>query len=123
MLPPRHPDPAQPGHAPEPVRFGDPRDGILRERFADVLTDALRAAILRLHGYRVDAVQFVGSEHTPRNILLRATRTDTKASEAVQREYTELTNAWHVQPALARMLAEPWPAGSAQPDMKDRPDA
>lgn len=40
------------------------RYGILRERFADVLTDALRASILRQHGYRRDTIQFVGTKHT-----------------------------------------------------------
>ena len=48
------------------------RHGILRERFADTLTDGLRASLLRLEGYRVDVMQFVGSQHTPRNTLLRA---------------------------------------------------
>ena len=48
------------------------RHGILRERLADTLTDALRASLLRLQGYRVDVVQFVESKHTPRNTLLRA---------------------------------------------------
>ena len=42
-----------------------------------MLTDALRAALLRLHGYRVDVVEFVDSRHTPRNLLLRARRTGT----------------------------------------------
>ena len=51
------------------------RHGILRERFADTLTDALRASLLRLQGYRVDVMQFVESKHTPRNTLLRAVRT------------------------------------------------
>ena len=51
------------------------RHGILRERFADTLTDALRASLLRLQGYRVDVVQFVESRHTPRNTMLRAVRT------------------------------------------------
>ena len=51
------------------------RDGILRERLADTLTDGLRASLLRLEGYRVDVMQFVGSQHTPRNTLLRAVRT------------------------------------------------
>ena len=51
------------------------RHGILRERFADTLTDALRASLLRLEGYRVDVVQFVESGHTPRNTMLRAVRT------------------------------------------------
>ena len=40
-----------------------------------MLTDALRAALLRLNGYRVDVVEFVDSAHTPRNLLLRARRT------------------------------------------------
>lgn len=41
------------------------RQGILRERFADVLTDALRAGLLRAHGYRAEVVEFVDSRHTP----------------------------------------------------------
>src|SRR4029079_14647224 len=40
------------------------RHGILRERFADTLTDALRASLLRILGYRVDVVEFVESAHT-----------------------------------------------------------
>ena len=49
------------------------RHGILRERLADTLTDALRASLLRQQGYKVDVVQFVESQHTPRNTMLRAT--------------------------------------------------
>ena len=51
------------------------RSGILRERFADTLTDAMRSAVLRMLGYRVDVIDFVDSKHTPRNTLLRAVRT------------------------------------------------
>ena len=54
------------------------RHGILRERFADTLTDAVRASLLRMQGYRVDVMQFVESKHTPRNTLLRAVRTGTR---------------------------------------------
>lgn len=91
------------------------RHGILRERFADVLTDALRAAILRQHGYRVDTVQFVGSEHTPRNTLLRAVRSDASPSSAVEREYADMTAMWGVHPALERMLGQKSLAGSTNP--------
>ena len=35
----------------------------------------MRAAVLRLLGYRVDVIDFVDSKHTPRNTLLRAVRT------------------------------------------------
>ena len=71
---------AQLRRSPAPVGYGSlTRDGILRERLADTLTDALRASILRLVGYRVDVVEFVDSKHTPRNTLLRAVRTGAAA--------------------------------------------
>jgi SAM-dependent methyltransferase len=82
------------------------RHGILRERFADTLTDALRASILRLQGYRVDVVEFVESEHTPRNTMLRATRTGAPVKGgSVRKEYDELVATWAVQPKLAELLA------------------
>jgi SAM-dependent methyltransferase len=89
---------------PEPYRLVL-QHGILRERMADVLTDTLRAALLRRHGYRVDVVEFVDSVHTPRNALLRAVHTGAPADVAVQQEYAALVAAWGVQPALERMLS------------------
>ena len=82
------------------------RHGILRERFADVLTDALRAALLRRHGYRVDVVEFVESRHTPRNLLLRATRTDAPPTPNQAQEYDSLVTAWRVTPHLATLLTD-----------------
>lgn len=81
------------------------RQPILRERFADVLTDSLRALLLRLLGYRVDVVEFVDSRHTPRNAMIRAVRTGAPPPEPVVDEYRQLVTAWQVTPALARMLA------------------
>ena len=89
--------------APEPYALLT-RDGILRERFADTLTDALRAALLRTHGYRVEVVEFVGSQHTPRNTLIRAIATRGSSARAEQ-EYAELTRTWQVTPRLADLLA------------------
>jgi SAM-dependent methyltransferase len=80
------------------------RQPILRERFADVLTDSLRATLLRLSGYRVEVVEFVDSQHTPRNLLLRAVRTDAPVDGTLHEEYAALTAAWGVTPALAPML-------------------
>ncbi len=80
------------------------RHGILRERFADVLTDALRAALLRLRGYRVEVVEFVDSAHTPRNLLLRARHTGAPATGELRAEYDSLVDQWGVTPALARLL-------------------
>ena len=77
---------------------------ILRERFADVLTDALRAAVLRRHGYRVDVVEFVDSRHTPRNAMIRARRTGATPDPAQVAADDALSTSWGVVPALARML-------------------
>jgi SAM-dependent methyltransferase len=82
------------------------RDGILRERLADTLTDALRAAILRQVGYRVDVVEFVESVHTPRNTLLRAVRTGVSPPREARDEYDLLVSTWHLQPQLAELLTE-----------------
>jgi SAM-dependent methyltransferase len=88
---------------PEPYRLVL-QHGILRERMADVLTDTFRAALLRRNGYRVDVVEFVGSRHTPRNVLLRAVRTGAPAAPETEQEYADLVAQWGVRPALARML-------------------
>ncbi len=81
------------------------RHGILRERLADVLTDALRSAILRMVGYRVEVIEFVASEHTPRNALIRAVRTDAPPSAETVAGYRALRDEWQVHPALAGMLS------------------
>jgi SAM-dependent methyltransferase len=80
------------------------RHGILRERFADVLTDAARAELLRLLGYRVEVVEFVESVHTPRNALLRAVRTGAPLDPERAAEYAGLVSQWRIRPALQARL-------------------
>jgi SAM-dependent methyltransferase len=94
--------------APEPYDLLT-RQGILRERFADVLTDALRAALLRLHGYHVEVVEFVDSRHTPRNLLLRARRTGAAPTDEQQAGYDQLLAQWQVTPRLRTLLGDPRP--------------
>lgn len=81
------------------------RHGILRERLADTLTDALRASLMRQQGYRVDVVQFVESQHTPRNTMLRAVRTGAPVKGgSVRKEYDDLVTTWGLRPRLAELL-------------------
>jgi methyltransferase family protein len=92
--------------SPAPAPFAElTRHAIMRERFADVLTDSLRASLLRLHGYKVDVVEFIDSAHTPRNLLLRARRTGAAPTEAQREEYETLTGQWSVTPALEKLLS------------------
>ncbi len=96
---------AQLRQVPTPAGYASlTRDGILRERLADTLTDALRAAILRQVGYRVEVVEFVESVHTPRNTLLRAVRTGSAPSGQARDEYDALVSTWHLHPQLAELL-------------------
>jgi hypothetical protein len=81
------------------------RHGILRERLADTLTDGLRASLLRSEGYRVDVMQFVGSQHTPRNTLLRGVRTGGSRGGTARQEYDDLVTTWGVRPRLGDLLA------------------
>lgn len=48
--------------------------GLLKERFAALVTDGLRAEYLESEGYHVQALEFIDMEHTPKNILLRAVK-------------------------------------------------
>ena len=83
------------------------RHGILRERFADTLTDALRAALLRVLGYRVDVVEFVESQHTPRNTLLRAVRTGgTVKGGGVRKELRGPRRGLGGPPKLAELVGD-----------------
>ena len=84
------------------------RDGILLERWADTLTDALRALLLRARGYEVDVVEFIASQHTPRNTMLRARKGAVPAAlrTEARNEYEALVEAWGVRPRLAELLGE-----------------
>ena len=80
------------------------KHGLMKERISDLLTDALRAQILRLLGYRVDVIEFIGGEHTPRNLMIRAVKTGAKADAHDRAKYEEMIAMWKVKPALAERL-------------------
>ena len=82
------------------------RHGIMRERLGDLLTDSFRTQILKLLGYRVDAIEFVGGEHTPRNLMIRATKTGAKPEPIEIARYKEMLAQWSVNPVLAQRLAK-----------------
>lgn len=79
--------------------------GLMKERLGDLLTDSLRAQLLRLVGYRVEVIEFVGGEHTPRNLMIRAVKTDAKPEQIDIDRYCEITAQWGVTPALEKKLS------------------
>jgi len=80
------------------------RHGVVSERLIDLMTDSLRAQILKLLGYRVDIVEFIGGEHTPRNIMIRAVKTGVKVDPAEVSLYQAMLADWKIAPHLAELL-------------------
>lgn len=93
------------------LRAADPiwsfalRDGIMKERFADLITDSVRAQTLRALGYKVEIIEFVAGEHTPRNLMIRATKAASlRADELAALE--EFCAYWQIKPQLPHLLAD-----------------
>jgi Methyltransferase domain len=84
------------------------RHGTLKERFAAEVTDAARARLLELAGYDVQVVEFVPLEHTPKNVLLRATRTQRPPRDTARlaAEYRAFADTLGIEPALERLLRD-----------------
>ncbi len=82
------------------------RHGILRERWGDILTDTFRATILRMMGYRTEVIEFVSSEHTAKNLMIRAVRTSAPGQTEAIEEYKTLKSQWNVTPFLETLLGD-----------------
>jgi hypothetical protein len=78
--------------------------GLVKERLVDLMTDSLRAQILKLLGYRVDIVEFIGGEHTARNIMIRAVKTGAPVAAIDKERYEQMLKEWNVTPYLSKLL-------------------
>ena len=79
--------------------------GLLRERFAALVTDGLRAKRLESEGYETQVLEFIDMEHTPKNILLRAVKKGSPAAKS-GKEAEDCENFLKIQPTLGMLLAE-----------------
>ncbi|MGY3185672.1 class I SAM-dependent methyltransferase [Lysinibacillus sp. TE18511] len=80
--------------------------GLVRERFAALATDAIRAEILSLVGYEAQLLEFIDMENTPKNILIRAYRTGKKPSVEQRANYDAFLKLLNATPFLANELQE-----------------
>lgn len=74
--------------------------GIIKERLAALATDAARAQILKILGYQTDIVEFIDMEHTPKNLLIRAVRSEKSGSKKDREEYLAFKDALNIAPSL-----------------------
>lgn len=76
--------------------------GILKERFSALATDAIRAKLLDILGYKTQLLEFIDMEHTPKNILIRAVKSPGGNIEPLWREYTAFRDFLHASPYLEK---------------------
>lgn len=79
--------------------------GILKERFAALLTDGLRAQMLESAGYDTQILEFIAMEHTPKNLLIRAVKRENKKEDPGRRQkWEKCIEAFHVDPTLKKLM-------------------
>lgn len=81
--------------------------GLLKERFAALVTDGLRAQYLESVGYETQILEFIDMEHTPKNILIRAVKPmqgKKKDGEKCAQQIRDCEAFLHVEPTLGALL-------------------
>ena len=93
----------QPGVLPILSRYG-----ILKERSAALMTDAIRGNLLEVCGYRTQVMEFIDMEHSPKNLLIRAVRgtASEEKKQTMLKEAEALMNAFELHPTFYRLLKE-----------------
>ena len=87
-------------------------NGIITERFASLLTDTVRALLLQACGYTVQIMEFIETEHTPKNILIHAVKKTQSSDQAERlkatafRQYCHLKESFHIEPTLDVLLGD-----------------
>lgn len=82
--------------------------GIIKERTAALMTDAIRGSLLEASGYQTQILEFIDMSHTPKNLLIRALKKNIpeKKREQSLEEVKRLMEAFHLNPTLYRLLYE-----------------
>ncbi len=78
--------------------------GVVKERMAALITDALRANLLEECGYDTQILEFIDMEHTPKNLLIRAVRRKGMRPVCRQNDIGNLMEFLHISPTLKKLL-------------------
>lgn len=79
--------------------------GLIKERTAALITDALRGNLLEAVGYKTQILEFIDLEHTPKNILIRAIKNH-QGKARLDDQVIETMNFFGVNPTLYQLLKE-----------------
>ncbi len=81
------------------------KHGILKEKLSAMITDSIRGSILEILGYSVEIFEFIDTEHTPKNIVIRAVNKNSPSRKAKQ-EYYDFKKMWNLDPYLEKSLKD-----------------
>ena len=79
-------------------------DGLFKERFSALLTDAVRVDLLRAYGYSTDVIEFVDFAHSPKNLMIRAVKN--KKANKNFKKVKELQQKYHFKQKLLELLSK-----------------
>ena len=83
------------------------RYGIIKERFAALATDAIRANLLEYCGYKTQVLEFVDLSHTPKNLLIRAVKKEGKDPAHCRKmleEVQRMMQEYRLTPTLYQLI-------------------
>ena len=63
--------------------------GLIKERTAALMTDAMRGQLLEMKGYKTQLLEFIDMEHTPKNILIRGVKSKGLLPKAARKQQME----------------------------------
>jgi len=72
------------------------KHGLLKERMSSLVTDSLRSLFLETKSYKVQLIEFISMEHTPKNVLIRAVKTNKDTAKA-KKQYEEFKRFWNLE--------------------------
>lgn len=81
------------------------KHSILKQKFADLLTDSMRTLMLEAKGYRAEAIELIDPDETPKNVMIRAVYTGREDGHAME-EYDRMAAEFGIDPTLRRLLTK-----------------
>lgn len=84
------------------------RYGIIKERIAALMTDSVRGNLLEAVGYKTQILEFIDIAHSPKNILIRATKgkISKEKKEKLIKEVDNLSKEFNLESTLYKLLKE-----------------
>ena len=88
------------------------RYGIIKERTAALMTDAIRANMLEYCGYKTQILEFIDIEHSPKNLLIRAIKgsVSEKKKKELLDEVNTIIKEFNLKPTIIELLHELYPS-------------